>query len=221
MANRSKITLLSVFFALLVVGVALLWMKVDDQIAALSALATTVEGSQQALSTDLRESILALVQSAGAAQSWTLLLGFGLLLCGLGSAAVLLRTPAGSRGSEAAADLAAADSRSKEASEGSSTEAHYKQLFDDLPLPILEEGWERVKRLLDEMVAGGVDDLQAYLLDHPSKLGELYNAADRYGASHAALRLYNAKTREEFMATMENARGGRNRDQLLQRAHFR
>ncbi len=83
-----------------------------------------------------------------------------------------------------------------------SSERHYRELFEELPLPILEEGWSKVKVILDEIVAGGCSDLRKYLIDHPDEMGRLYDAADRFGVSEAAIRLYRAKDKEELIATM-------------------
>ena len=206
--RTKRIALLAIAVVLIFGGWVGLSKKLGEQSDLLAEVAATLEDPRASPSTDLSTLILPLARNGTETQLWLSFLGFGLLLCGIGSAALLLRSHSGpQQGGNPALSLDS-DSEFLKASHAPSTETHYKQLFEDLPVPILEEGWANVKVLIDELVRNGVDDLQGYLLDNPSKLGELYNAADRYGASRAALRLYKAKTREEFMATMEDGVAG-------------
>ncbi len=82
------------------------------------------------------------------------------------------------------------------------SESRYRELFDESPVPMLEEDWRLVKQLLDRLAKQGVEDLRGYLRDHPDQLGKAYDAARRFGISQAAVDLYHASSRDELRAAM-------------------
>lgn len=79
------------------------------------------------------------------------------------------------------------------------SERRYEEFFAELPLAILEEDWRAVKQMLDALVAGGVSDLHRYFLENPDEVGRAYELADRFGVTDAAIRLYRAESRQQFM----------------------
>ena len=82
------------------------------------------------------------------------------------------------------------------------SERRYRELFEESPLPILEENWQLVRAMMDELSEMGVKDFPKHFREHPDVLGELYEAADRFGVTEAAVRLYRAKSKEELEAAM-------------------
>ena len=82
------------------------------------------------------------------------------------------------------------------------SERRYRELFEESPLPILEEDWRLVKAMMEELSEKGVEDFPAYFRDHPDELREIYEAADRFGVTEAVVRLYRAKSKEELEAVM-------------------
>ena len=82
------------------------------------------------------------------------------------------------------------------------SESRYRELFDESPVPMLEEDWRPVKQLLDGLAKQGVEDLRGYFRDHPDQLGRAYDAARRYGISQGAVDLYRASSKDELRAAM-------------------
>ncbi len=82
------------------------------------------------------------------------------------------------------------------------SEIRYRDLFDESPVAMLEEDWRPVKEILEDLVAQGVSDIAGYLLSHPDKLGQVYEAPLRFGISRAAVELYHAANADELRAAM-------------------
>ena len=89
--------------------------------------------------------------------------------------------------------------------EGLDGQRRYREFFSELPLPILEEDWRAVKEMLDALAERGVSDLRTYFEDHPREVGRAYELADRVGVTDAAIRLYRAGSRREFMESLTSA----------------
>ncbi|MBW9102282.1 PAS domain-containing sensor histidine kinase [Paraburkholderia phenoliruptrix] len=71
-------------------------------------------------------------------------------------------------------------------------------LFRDAPIPILIEDWSGIKAWVDSLRNSGVDDLDAWLDEHPEviqKLRELHAFVD---ANDATLALFDATSKEVF-----------------------
>ena len=82
------------------------------------------------------------------------------------------------------------------------SEQRYRELFEESPLPMLEENWRQVKVYLDELSERGISDIPGFFRDNPDELGKAYELADRFGITQAAVRLYRAKSKEELRAAM-------------------
>ena len=82
------------------------------------------------------------------------------------------------------------------------SEIHYRDLFEESPIAMLEEDWRPVKNILEDLVAQGVTDIAGYFHSHPDKLGEIYEAPHRFGISQAAVELYHAASADELRAAM-------------------
>lgn len=88
------------------------------------------------------------------------------------------------------------------------SEKRYRGLFEESPLPMLEEDWSQVKCLLDEVLDAGVTDLRAYFRDNPAFIEQAYMAAKSVGISKAAIQIYGAKNEGDLIDFMTWADSG-------------
>ena len=82
----------------------------------------------------------------------------------------------------------------------SESEQRYRSLFEDSPVAMWEQDDSAVKAYLETLAAGGVDDVSAYLLDHPDEYARCVALARTLDANKAAIRLFDADSREELLA---------------------
>jgi putative nucleotidyltransferase with HDIG domain len=80
------------------------------------------------------------------------------------------------------------------------SEQRYRSLFEDSPVAMWEEDASAVRTHLEALVAGGVDDVIAYLLDHPEEYSRCVALSRTLDANKAAIRLFEADSREELLA---------------------
>lgn len=73
-------------------------------------------------------------------------------------------------------------------------------LFQFAPIPILVEDWLGIKQRIDCLRANGVEDLDAYLDQHPDFIEELRRQHSFVDANDAALSLFDAESKEVFFA---------------------
>ncbi|MDK1022394.1 MAG: PAS domain S-box protein, partial [Candidatus Hydrogenedentes bacterium] len=92
------------------------------------------------------------------------------------------------------------------------SEELYRQIFDDSPVGIWESDWSDVKRMLDDLIAGGVTDLRKYFHDNPHKLKEAYDLAKVVDISRATRELYGAPSKQ---ALIESTRAAMQTDEEL------
>jgi len=76
----------------------------------------------------------------------------------------------------------------------------YRQWFEDAPISLWEEDFSEVKRRVDEIKGQAVGDLDAYFHAHPDLVRELAGLVRVVDVNHATLRLYRAKTKQEFLS---------------------
>jgi len=80
------------------------------------------------------------------------------------------------------------------------SEQKYRQWFEDAPISLWEEDFSEVKRRVDEIKGQAVGDLDAYFHAHPDLVRELAGLVRVVDVNHATLRLYRAKTKQEFLS---------------------
>ena len=80
------------------------------------------------------------------------------------------------------------------------SEARYRTLFDESPIPLWERDYSGAKAYLDKLKSQGVGDLAAYLDSHPAELLECYARTQSSKVNRAMLRLYRAADEAEFLA---------------------
>jgi putative nucleotidyltransferase with HDIG domain len=80
------------------------------------------------------------------------------------------------------------------------SERRYRSLFEDSPVAMWEEDDSAVKAHLEALVAGGVEDVIAYLLDHPEEYARCVGLSRTLDANKAAIKLFEADSCEELLA---------------------
>jgi len=79
------------------------------------------------------------------------------------------------------------------------SERRYQSLFEDSPVAMWEEDHSWVKRYVDELVAAGVEDIEAYLLAHPEEQALCLANTKVLSVNRAAVELYGAADEEELI----------------------
>ena len=80
------------------------------------------------------------------------------------------------------------------------SEARYRSLFEESPIAMWEEDDSAVKAHLEELAASGIEDVVAYLLADPQEFARCVALTRDIDANKAAVRLFEAESREELMA---------------------
>ena len=79
------------------------------------------------------------------------------------------------------------------------SEGRYREIFDESPAGIWETDYSAVKRMLDDLVAGGVTDIRQYFHDNPDKLNEAYDLAPVVDISRATCEMYGAPNKQALI----------------------
>ncbi|MGA2068956.1 MAG: PAS domain-containing protein [Thermoguttaceae bacterium] len=80
------------------------------------------------------------------------------------------------------------------------SEARYRNLFQDSPIPLREEDYSEVKKYLDQLRTAGVTDFREYFNTHPESVRECAGKVKVLDLNQAALDLHQATSREELLA---------------------
>jgi len=78
------------------------------------------------------------------------------------------------------------------------SEARYKSLFEDSPVPLREEDLSDVKLYIDDLRDSGVEDLKSHFEDHSEAVSACAARVRVTDANTATLKLYGAKSKDEF-----------------------
>ena len=84
------------------------------------------------------------------------------------------------------------------------SEQRYSSLFAQLPLGVQEQDWSSIKKAVDKLRSEGVEDLKAYFKDNTLVLQELLKTIRITSVNEALLKIYGARTAEEFIEDEEN-----------------
>jgi two-component system, cell cycle sensor histidine kinase and response regulator CckA len=82
------------------------------------------------------------------------------------------------------------------------SEARYRELFDDAPIPMLEEDFSAAKERLAQLGAAGVEDVRAYLAEHSAVQSELVSLVSILDINNAAVKLYEAEHKEQLFGSL-------------------
>jgi PAS domain S-box-containing protein/putative nucleotidyltransferase with HDIG domain len=79
------------------------------------------------------------------------------------------------------------------------SEQRYRSLFEDSPVALWEEDHSAVKVYLEEMMASGVDDIEAHLREHPHERTHCQSLIRTLDVNRAAVALAGASSRREMI----------------------
>lgn len=82
------------------------------------------------------------------------------------------------------------------------SEERWRTLFEESPVSLWLEDFSQVKARLEELRAAGVQDLRAYLKDHPELASEALRLLRVLRVNRATLELYRVSTEEELFANL-------------------
>ena len=85
------------------------------------------------------------------------------------------------------------------------SERRYRELFEESPVPILEEDWGPVREFLDRLSKRGVKNFPGFFRENEDQLVKAYEAANRFGITQAVVELYRADSKEDVQALMTHA----------------
>ncbi len=83
------------------------------------------------------------------------------------------------------------------------SESRYKGLFDNSPISLWEEDFSGVKQRLDQLALKDVSNIRSYLESHPEFVNECIAAVKIIDVNQATLALYEAKTKEELISSLD------------------
>ncbi len=95
------------------------------------------------------------------------------------------------------------------------SEAHFRDLFENFPVSLWEEDFSGVREVLDDLRAQGVDDLEAYLHEHPDVVDECEKRIRVLDVNRRTLELFGACSKAELLDNLHKVF----RDEM--RNHFR
>jgi PAS domain S-box-containing protein len=78
------------------------------------------------------------------------------------------------------------------------SQAEYKSLFEDSPMPLWLQDQSEVKKSLDRLKNSGISDFEAYFQSHPEVVKELLDKVKILDVNQATSRLYEAPNREVY-----------------------
>lgn len=79
------------------------------------------------------------------------------------------------------------------------SELHYRELFENSPVPMWEEDFSEVKKKINELKKKGVKNYREYFKDRPKLVAELANNIKIIDVNQSVLRLHEAKTKDELL----------------------
>lgn len=78
------------------------------------------------------------------------------------------------------------------------TENQYERLFEMAPIALLEQDWSGIRKILDSLVASGVEDIKQHLAGRRDILLEMAASVRIIRVNRAALSLYRVENRKEL-----------------------
>lgn len=75
----------------------------------------------------------------------------------------------------------------------------YKFLFDNSPIPIHETNISNVTKVIEELKAANITDIQSYVAQHPKFFSEIYHSADIFDVNDAMLKMTEAESKRYYL----------------------
>ena len=82
------------------------------------------------------------------------------------------------------------------------SEGQYRSLFEDSPISLWVEDLSEVKRRLDQLKASGIEDIPAYLHEHPDFVIECANQVRILDVNSTSVKLYHARSKTELLGSL-------------------
>ena len=79
------------------------------------------------------------------------------------------------------------------------SEARYRELFEESPVVIWEDDWSDVKRMLDDLSAGGVTNLRKFFEDNTDKLHQAFDLTKIVAISRATREMFGEPNKQALM----------------------
>ncbi len=83
------------------------------------------------------------------------------------------------------------------------SEDHLRGLFENAPISLWEEDFSSIKAFFDSLRRDGVDDLRAYLEEHPKAIVQCMQSIRVLDVNQETLRLFGARSKEELMTNLD------------------
>ncbi len=83
------------------------------------------------------------------------------------------------------------------------SEARFRGLFEHAPISLWEEDYTRLKVFLDELRASGVDDLRAYLREHPEAVQEAMRQIRVVDVNERTVKMFRAESKQHLLDNLD------------------
>ena len=80
---------------------------------------------------------------------------------------------------------------------------HFKELFENAPIPLWEEDFSILLQYLTYLKKNGINDLEKYLSTHPKELKKCVGMVEILNVNSATLQLHQANTKEELLGSLD------------------
>lgn len=87
------------------------------------------------------------------------------------------------------------------------SESRYRSLFEDSPIPLMEEDFSAVKSQIETLKASGTPDLAEYFEEHPEILPRCAAQIKIIAVNDAAVRFYQATNKEQLVRGLDKLFG--------------
>jgi GAF domain-containing protein len=75
----------------------------------------------------------------------------------------------------------------------------FRELFEASPHPLFAEDWSKLKRYVDQLIAGGVTDIASFFAAHPEEVAKIPQLVEWVHINDAAVRAYGLSSARELI----------------------
>ncbi|HWR72161.1 MAG TPA: PAS domain-containing protein, partial [Nitrospirota bacterium] len=83
------------------------------------------------------------------------------------------------------------------------SEAKYRSIFNSASVSLWEEDFSKVKASIELLKAQGIEDIRAYLRDHPELVRELIGSIRVLDVNDTTLKLYGVESKDELLRSLD------------------
>lgn len=87
------------------------------------------------------------------------------------------------------------------------SQQRYQQLFENVPIVLLEEDYSAVKTFIDDLKQQGINDFRSYFLNNPDAVMHCAALIRFLAANHAALNLYDVPSKNDMPQVLAQVMG--------------